>query len=168
MSGADRGAAQVRRLLAEVRADRTAVGDRTNEVREFCNGSAADFARHGALALALDRAYTALEALLEPVVVAFEGELDAGADWHRQLLRVAGLQIDKVRPAVLGPRSLDPADELRRFRHFLRHAYPARLDPAKIERVAQVWLGAFADLQADLHRLEDFLEGVATRLEGLA
>jgi hypothetical protein len=113
----------------------------------------------------LDRSYTALEAILERIVVAFEGGIDAGPDWHRTLLRLAGLEIDKVRPAILGQRSLEAADQVRRFRHFLRHAYPVRLDPAKIESVAQVWLTSFSDVEGDLERLERFLDGVASDLD---
>lgn len=165
MASSERGAAWVRRLLAEARADRAALAERTHEVQAHARAPATDPARHAALALALDRSYTALEAILERIVVAFEGGIDAGPDWHRTLLRLAGLEIDKVRPAILGQRSLEAADQLRRFRHFLRHAYPVRLDPAKIEPVAEMWLAAFPDVEGDLERLERFLDAVASDME---
>jgi hypothetical protein len=66
---------------------------------------------------------------------------------------------------VLSPRSTETADVLRRLRHFLRHAYPARLAPLKIERVAAAWLTAFPEVEAELQRFEQFLDGLATSMD---
>lgn len=167
MTPAESSAARVRKLLAEVQADRRALSARTAEARAYVDAGLEQGPpeRVGALALALDRAYTALESALERVARALEGGPPEGPDWHAELLRDAGLDIERVRPAVLGPPALAAAHEARRFRHFLRHAYGAEIDPARLATVAGAWLAAWDELQADLDRFAGFLGDLAARLE---
>ncbi len=158
--------ALIRRLLAEIAADRRALADRTAEVRGFSETvSAPPPERPAAVALALDRAYTALESLFERVARTLEGGAPIGDDWHRTLLRNAALEIERVRPPILAAGSLAAADELRRFRHFLRHAYAASLDPQRVARVAASWLTAAAEVEGDLDRFFEFLRRLADSLE---
>ncbi|MFW6067878.1 MAG: hypothetical protein ACOC97_06045 [Myxococcota bacterium] len=164
MSGED--AAVVRRLRAEIRADRSAMEDRTAEVRQFAHGDGSvPPERPGALALALDRAYTALESILERVARTLEGGVPEGADWHRSLLQNASLEIERVRPAILGGEAVSMADEARRFRHFVRHGYAAPLDWERVRRVAQAWLADELALRRDLDAFDDFLGKLADRLD---
>jgi hypothetical protein len=140
MSAAETGSALVRRLLAEIRADRSALDARTQEVRRFSHPTAestASVERVGALALALDRAYTALESILERIVRTLEGDIPVGPDWHRALLHNASLDIPGVRPPLLRPTTIAAADHLRRFRHLLRHAYAAELDADRLDTLAR-------------------------------
>src|SRR5262249_3183211 len=105
-------------------------------------------------------------AVLDRITVAFEGTPAQGPDWHRSLLRVSGLEIERVRPAILGSVSSLAADELRRFRHFLRHAYPTPLDAAKALAVATSWMSSAAESDVALARFGRFLDELPTRLEG--
>lgn len=161
-------AAIIRRLRAEIRADRSALSARGDEVAQFASGAdPVPAERPGALALALDRSYTALESILERVARTLEGGAPAGADWHRHLLQNAALDIEGVRPPVLAPE-LEPAlDELRRFRHFVRHAYAAALEWGRVQQAARVWLAALPRLQRDLDAFDAFLTELAERLERL-
>src|ERR687883_152157 len=87
------GAALIRRLLAEIGADGRALADRTGEVRTFAGPVPAPSPeRTAALALALDRAYTALESILDRVARTLEGGAPVGEDWHRALLQNAPLE----------------------------------------------------------------------------
>jgi hypothetical protein len=88
-----------------------------------------------------------------------------GDDWHRALLANATIEIEHVRPAILGRRAFDAADELRRLRHFVRHAYAASLDLERLRSVAARWLGARAELAGDLDAFASFLRELARRLE---
>jgi hypothetical protein len=165
MTAGEMGAVQVRRLLAEVRGDRRALVDRCSDVSTFAAPSASPSPeRSQALALALDRTYTALESILERVARTLEAGLPVGEDWHRALLQGAALEIDQVRPAILGAQAIVAADRLRRFRHFLRHAYSAAIDPVQVAAVAAAWLGDLPMVAADLDRFEEFLERLAGRL----
>lgn len=167
MTPAESSAARVRRLVAEIRADRRALRARTDEVDGYVRAGVESGTpeRTAALALGIDRSYTAVESILDRVARTLEGGSPDGADWHAELLRDAGLDIERVRPAVLTSPVLEAAHEARRFRHFLRHAYGAELDAARVLEVARVWLDARVQLEADLDRFEAFLGDLAARLE---
>jgi chorismate mutase len=155
MAPGETGAALIRRLLAEIAADRRALADRTAEVRRFSAPVPAPPAERPAV----------LESILERVARTLEGGAPVGEDWHRALLRNAALEIERVRPPILGNSALAAADDLRRFRHFLRHAYAASLDAARIARVAASWTSAFQAVEADLDAFSDFLRRLAESLE---
>ncbi len=55
------------------------------------------------------------------------------------------------------------ADELRRFRHFLRHAYGAPLDFDRLRTLASSWRDTEPALEADLEQFDAFLEQVYRR-----
>jgi hypothetical protein len=164
MGPAETGAALVRRLRAEVRADREVLERRQAEIARHAAVTDAPEERLAALALALDRAYTTLESILERVARSLEGGPPVGEDWHAALLANARLEIDGVRPRLLGDASWAAADELRRFRHFLRHAYGSDREPERLGRVARAWIGVTDGVRNDLDRLEGFLESLAQRL----
>jgi hypothetical protein len=156
----------MRRIRAEIQADRRTLADREAELDRFIAVTPdMEDVRAAALALVLERIYTGLEGLLERIVRAFDGDLDRGtADWHRSLLMAATLDVPQLRPAVLR-RSAPAADELRRFRHFVRHAYAAPLDAARVLELAVAWQAACPGLAADLDGFETFLAELAARLD---
>jgi hypothetical protein len=162
------GAARVRRLLAEIRADRSALTTRTDEIVDLCGPvptGSRPRERTAALALALDRTYTVLESILERIARSLEGGLPTAQDWHRSLLGNASLRIPNVRPPVLREAVVKVADQLRRFRHFLRHAYAAELSVERLRKLANAWLAERSELDADLDEFEKFLEDLARQLE---
>lgn len=163
MTPSELSASRLRRILAEVQADRAAFQKRAGEVLVYAN-RALTAEQAAAAALGMERAYTALESILERVTRALEGWAPSGADWHRQLLDGAAMSIHKVRPALLSQRSHEVADRLMRFRHFLRHAYGADLDARRVgELVADLVLGQ-ASIVADLDAMEAFLASMADEL----
>ncbi len=66
--------------------------------------------------------YTSFEAGLERLLRMLGEDLPIGRDWHRKLLERAASELPGDRPAVLGPRLLEAADELLRFRHVALHS----------------------------------------------
>jgi hypothetical protein len=84
------------------------------------------------VALALDHAYQALEQIL----LRFERALSlpdrAGDTRHRRLLADAARPMPGVRPALVAPSAEPDWAELLGFRQFVRHAYAAELDAARL------------------------------------
>jgi len=82
----------------------------------------------------LDHAYQAFENLL----LRFERNTGlaprAGDTWHRALLSDAARPLPGVRPEVLPAAVESDWAQLLGFRHFLRHAYAADLDPDRLAR----------------------------------
>lgn len=146
------------RLRAAVAADRLAL-DRQFQLIAERTGERGDAV--AATALALHFCYGAVEAILERVCLAVEGELPSGRDWHRRLLEAAGLELAGTRPALLTAETLRLLAQLRGFRHFLRHAYGAEIDPDHVARLAAVALQLQPVLATDLDALDAWLGSVA-------
>lgn len=93
------------------------------------------------VALSLDHAYSGFEALLVRLERGLSLPERSGAAWHRALLLDASRPIAGLRPAVVPPAVLDDWLDVLGFRHFLRHAYRAELDAARlavlVERLAK-------------------------------
>jgi hypothetical protein len=89
------------------------------------------------VALALDHAYSAFEAMLVRLERGLCQPERAGAAWHRALLLDAARPIEGLRPAVVPAEVLADWLELLGFRHFLRHAYRAELDPRRLAQLVE-------------------------------
>jgi hypothetical protein len=156
--------ARLQRLRAEMRSDREAFAERIAELRGLDLTSEAtaeaDLAR---AALALHHAYSAVESLLERVSRTIEGSLPEGADWHQALLESMALEIEEVRPRVLGDHSAPLLRRLLAFRHFIRHAYAVKLDRERLSGLRDDALSLEPHLAADLDRLDTFLSQLAER-----
>jgi hypothetical protein len=133
----DEGAFSV--LDAELRArcgDIDRIANRIEERRRtFDPGVAAEV---DSLAYQLHNLYSAFEQLFEEVARFFENRIDE-AGYHADSIRRMQLEIRGIRPALLCEATASDLDELRRFRHFFRHAYATELDPLRVaELVAKV------------------------------
>ena len=85
------------------------------------------------VALHLHGLYTGIERLLELISRHIDGRLPSGNTWHRDLLLQMSQEVPSVRPAVLGASRLDGLDDLRRFRHLVRHVYATQLDRERMQ-----------------------------------
>lgn len=109
------------------------------------------------VALSLDHAYQALETLLVRIERALGLQERGGSEWHRALLADSVWPIPSVRGAVLTRDSERDWDELRRFRHFLRHAYTVELDPGRLAANTVKLERAFEANDASVRALIDAL-----------
>jgi hypothetical protein len=89
-----------------------------------------------AAAFELARSYNLIEQAGLRVAREFENHLEKDGGWHEGLLRRLTLEIPGIRPPFF-PAALRPAlDELRRFRHFIHHAYDLELREDRIQELA--------------------------------
>jgi hypothetical protein len=84
----------------------------------------------------LHNLYSAFEQFFETIARFFENRIE-GERYHTDLLRRMKMEIEGIRPALISAEAFALLDELRRFRHFFRHAYAAELDPDKVEEIAE-------------------------------
>ena len=84
----------------------------------------------------------------------FENQVKGGR-YHTDLLRRMEIEIKGIRPALLSSDTYEMLDELRRFRHFFRHAYTAKLDADRIGKLVQTAARLIEPFQQDMNR---FLE----------
>ena len=121
-------AAQVRAQLLEI----AAIYGRIDEREQVAGPAGLE-----SLALQLHNLYSAAEGLFEIVTDACENHVEAGAGHHTSLLRRMRVAVPGVRPAVLSDEALPPLDNLRRFRHVVRHAYSAEIDERQLHIVLE-------------------------------
>jgi hypothetical protein len=85
----------------------------------------------------LHNLYCAFEQVFEIIAQFFENNI-AGERYHTDLLRRMRLTIEGIRPACISEEAFTLLDELRRFRHFFRHAYLSELDFEKLAHLVEI------------------------------
>jgi hypothetical protein len=110
-----------------------------------------------AMAFEIERWYTATESLLVRILRALDGDVPMGPAHHREVLRVAALAVEPLRPALVPPAAEHDLRELLGFRHFARHAYDVEPEPARMlehgDRVARLQLVLTASMAELVARL---------------
>lgn len=157
----------LRKLVAEIQADRTAVDDLADEVEQLAERSEreGDPAIHAALAFRLEQLYTAVESVLLRIATTIDGDRPDGPDWHSQLLKDMTLSIDEVRPEVLSHETARHLRKLLALRHFLRHAYAVALEPDPLHRRAEDAAAARRGFGEDLDRFLAFLRDLVAHAD---
>lgn len=85
----------------------------------------------------LHNLYCAFEQVFEAIAQFFENRIAAGR-CHADLLRRMRLTIEGIRPAWISEEAFPLLDELRRFRHFFRHAYVSELQFEKLAHLVEL------------------------------
>ena len=108
----------------------------------------------------LHNLYTAFENIFQRVAETFEHQVSDASQWHAQLLKRMTLNIEGVRPRLIGPEAFDCLDELRPRRLF-RSAYPLRLDVERLDlalrrahRLESLYGSELREFKAYLDRME--------------
>ena len=111
------------------------------QIYEYILGEKATFKDRiqdlNSMAYHLHNLYGAHEQLFEIVARFFENQI-TGNRYHVDLLRRMKTEIKGVRPALIPSITYELLDELQAFRHFFRHAYTAKLDADRVERVVRI------------------------------
>ncbi len=98
--------------------------------------------------------YGAYEELFESIARFFENNVES-THYHTNLLFRMRMDISGMRPALLSEHTYKLLDEMRRFRHFFRHAYGVELNKDLVIRIAQI---AIQLKEPFRHDMERFLE----------
>src|SRR5712691_9631367 len=85
-----------------------------------------------ACAFQLARLYNIIEQIALRVAKAFENNIDDEQGWHMELIRRLSIEIPGVRPVLFSSELISDLQELRGFRHFIRHAYDLTLKKHKL------------------------------------
>lgn len=155
--------ARIERLRAEVAHDRQVLAVHLDELERVpLAGPPFEPGEVARVAIAVDHAYSAVEAILARVARTIEGDVPEGRSWHQALLEASALELEGIRPALVSPASLPGLRRLLGFRHFFRHAYAAPLEGAPLRDLRDVARDLRAPLDADLARVESWLRALAS------
>lgn len=157
--------AMLRVLKAEIEADLSTLDDLEGELSPLLEqvGSAGvtqqELVHAGYL---LHNVYNACESILRRIATAFENAVNPER-WNKDLPRRMTLDIPDIRPAVIGDDVRSRLDELRRFRHFFRHNYAARLRAAGIAGVVDQYRTALPAFREAIGRFLDVVDAMIER-----
>ena len=105
------------------------------------------------MALQIHNFYCAVEELFKIIADFFENRIEE-KEYHKNLLRRMKEEIEGVRPSVISESTFRLLDELRRFRHLIRHAYDIEIDPERLEIILNFTEKAYPELKKDI---EEFM-----------
>jgi len=144
---------QIRLLQAEIRADLRAI-EEAYEALDAVNKRITEPEMDIVVGYYLHVVYGLFESLFKRIAIAFGNQITDESQWHAQLLWRMTLDVEEVRPRVIGEETYECLDELRRFRHLFRNAYVLCFAP---ERLALVLKKAHHLERLYRHDLENFL-----------
>jgi hypothetical protein len=113
-------------------ASQSRVAERIAALRSRLESEPDDWILAAAMAFEIERWYTAIESLLVRILRTLEGDAPIGPAHHREVLRLASLAVEPLRPALVPPAAESDLRELLGFRHFARHAYDVEPEPARM------------------------------------
>jgi hypothetical protein len=108
------------------------VAERIATLRSRLESDPEDWILAAAMAFEIERWYTAVESLLVRILRTLEGDVPTGPAHHREVLRVASLAVEPLRPALVPPAAETDLRELLGFRLFARHAYDVEPEPVRM------------------------------------
>lgn len=106
---------------------------------------------------ALTNYYTCLETLFLRISKFFENSLER-EQWHRSLLEKMTLEIEDVRPKVIGDAAYQGLLELLKFRHFARYYFELDYDWDKLHFLLKKFNTIHHRVRADLSDFDRFLQ----------
>jgi hypothetical protein len=111
-------------------------------------------------ALNLHDFYAGLERIFQQIGATVDGNIPAGSNWHRELLKQMEADLPDVRPPVLSVTTAETLDEFLRFRHVLRNVYAFQFDPERVARLVKQMRPAWMHVQQELSAFAVLLEQV--------
>lgn len=107
----------------------------------------------------LHHLYCAFEDLFKIVAKAFENNILDEERYHIELLKRMTLRIDEIRPALISNENFKSLDDLRAFRHRLRHAYVYDVEAEKVRNVLNIALKLKDQYKIDVKKFLGELKG---------
>lgn len=158
--------AALRNLVAILKSDGESIERLSQTADRFAVGvsiSHPDEESIWAPAMALHHLYNAFEHAFERIARTMDEWVADQPRWHRSLLEQMLLAIPDVRPALFPTERRRVFEELLAFRHFVRHAHDAALDPPQLLAVLTTWHEHRGPVQHELARFIAFVEDRAQR-----
>jgi len=109
------------------------------------------------VALNIHGFYEGIEQLFLWIATYIDDGAPQGGNSHKLLLLQMTMKVPSQRPAVISEECRGILDELREFRHVVRHIYPFQLDPNQMQRLVAKVGQALPLLREELSLFSRFL-----------
>jgi hypothetical protein len=101
--------------------------------------------------------YTGVERIFIRIAQQLGGGIPSTEQWHRDLLLDMTLDLDPVRPPVIGKPLHDGLIPFLRFRHLFRNLYGYILDPEKLHPLETALPQVLSQLQQEMRAFLDWM-----------
>lgn len=102
--------------------------------------------------------YMGMENIFREIARDFDGDMPAGAEWHKALLKQM-TETREARPPIVSQKTFGLLENLLGFRHVFAHIYSVKLNYEETEKNAKRVGELAAELFAELDTFIAFLEG---------
>lgn len=113
------------------------------------------------VALNLHGLYNGIERIFEVIARDVEGSAPSGAQWHRNLLVQMTLDVEGLRPPVIGRETCERLEEYLRFRHLVRNLYTWSFSLDKLTDLVEGLAPTLSFLRNDLVQFGRFLDAAS-------
>lgn len=167
MRADDSRVAELRGLLTLIENDRQAIRVLVQEAVQVIAGwsDTPPKVEVAGVALVMHHVYTAAEHMFQKIAEVIDETSYRSEAWHRELLRSMGIPIRGIRDNVIRDDTLRKLDELRGFRHVVRHAYEYQLNAERVKTLAAELPALEALFERDPSRFADELKRRIADLE---
>lgn len=117
-----------------------------------------------ALALTIHNFYNCIENIFGSIAREFGNEIEGGM-WHVDLLKSMKLERNGIRPAVIDQKIYNFLNELRGFRHIVRHSYSYELDERRMFLITDDIASYFDRLIEKINKFIDFVNEEINKLQ---
>ena len=101
--------------------------------------------------------YTGIERVFEKIAINLDGGIPGGESWHRDLLDSMSLELEGIRPPLIGENMHRRLGEYLRFRHLFRSLYGFELDKKRMRTLYEDMEHVYRDFKKQESDFEDFL-----------
>src|SRR3989304_7033408 len=114
-----------------------------------------------AVASILHDFYCGAERIFIRIAEELNGGIPEGENWHIQLLKDMGLEIEKVRPPVISPGVSKSLRENLEFRHRFRNIYGFELEWEKMKGLRERLPVVVEEFKKEMKQFLKFMQGIS-------
>src|SRR3989304_4370711 len=105
--------------------------------------------------------YCGVERIFERIAEELNGGIPEGENWHIQLLKDMGLEIEKVRPSVISHDVSKRLREYLEFRHRFRNIYGFELEWEKMKGLRERLPVVVEEFKKEMKQFLKFMQGIS-------
>ena len=132
MNAANQRYGEIKKLELEIQSDLDAIQTLLEQIQQLFPDKQTDspppYGNQLAIALCLHHIYTASEQIFIRISKTIDQFTYSGDGWHKEVLKNMTLEVPNARSAAISKHLYREFDNLRAFRHIVRHAYDYELD----------------------------------------
>jgi hypothetical protein len=157
----DRFSQKIYRVVSEIKEELANIDALVVELKRHHNAKPENSFYLRAVASILHDFYCGAERIFVRIAEELNGGIPEGENWHIQLLKDMGLEIEKVRPPVISQSVSKQLREYLEFRHRFRNIYGFELEWEKMKGLRERLPVVAEEFKKEMKRFLKFMEALS-------